>query len=89
MKPGREMIVLVEPDCIACVRAVRTAGILRNKGIVTNLVIINRIDEPERCRNYGAVIFPATFIDGRLAFYGEFFVEDVDRLLVQGSFRFG
>jgi hypothetical protein len=81
MKPVHEMVVLVEPDCIACVRALRIANTLREKGIVTNLVIINRIDDPDKCRQYGVVIFPATFIDRRLAFYGEFSVEDATHFL--------
>jgi hypothetical protein len=75
------MVVFVEPNCVACVRALRTASILHDKGIVTNLVIINRIDDPVKCRQFGVVIFPATFIDECLAFYGEFSVEDVDRFL--------
>ncbi len=76
MKPIHEMVVLVEPDCVACLRVLRTARMLRDERIVANLVVINRIEDPDTCRKFGAVIFPAVFIDGRLAFYGEFSMED-------------
>jgi len=81
MKPIQEMVVLVEPDCVACVRVLHTAGALRDQGIVTNLVVLNRIDDPDKCRKFGIVIFPAVFINGRLAFYGEFSMEDAIRFL--------
>lgn len=81
MKPIHEMVVLVEPNCIACVRVLHIARILRDKGIVSNLLIIDRIDDPATSRNYGVVVFPATFINGHLAFYGEFSIEGVNRFL--------
>jgi predicted thioredoxin/glutaredoxin len=76
MKPIHEMVVLVEPDCIACVRVLETASGLHRRGIVAKLIVVNRADEPEASHKYGVVIFPAVFIDGRLAFYGEFSVDD-------------
>ncbi|MBI1804866.1 MAG: thioredoxin family protein [Ignavibacteriae bacterium] len=79
MKPIHEMIVLVEPDCLSCVRALETANVLRQRGVVANLIVINRIDDPDSCRKFGVVIFPAVYINGRLAFYGEFSVEDAQR----------
>lgn len=66
------MKVLVEPECDACTRAVQTATDLCRRGIVTNLSVINREVHPEIVRAHGVVIFPAIFINGRLAFYGEF-----------------
>ncbi len=81
MKPIHEVVVLVEPDCVACVRVLCTARILLDKGIIANLVVSNRINDPDKCREFGVVIFPATFIDGRLAFYGEFSYEDVNSFL--------
>lgn len=75
------MVVLVEPDCVACVRVLRTAGVLRDQGIITNLVVLNRIDDPDKCRKFGIVIFPAVFINGRFAFYGEFSMEEAIRFL--------
>ena len=81
MKPIQEMVVLIEPDCVACVRVLHTAGVLRDRGIVTNLVVLNRMDNPDKCRKFGIVIFPAVFINGRLAFYGEFSMEDAIRFL--------
>ena len=81
MKPIQEMVILVEPDCVACVRVLHTAGILRDRGIVINLVVLNRINDPDKCRKLGVVIFPAVFINGRLAFYGEFSTEDAMRFL--------
>ena len=47
MTPIQEMVVLVEPDCVACVRVLHTAGVLRDRGIVTNLVVLNRIDDSD------------------------------------------
>ena len=81
MKPIREMVVLVEPDCVACVRVLSTARILLDRGIVANLIVVNRIDDAEQCREFGVIIFPAVFIDGRFAFYGEFSYEDVNSFL--------
>ena len=81
MKPIQEMVVLVEPNCTACLRVLQTAGVLRDQGVVTNLVVLNRTDDPDKCRKFGAVIFPAVFINGRLAFYGEFSTEDAKRFL--------
>ena len=81
MKPIHEMVVLIEPDCVACVRVLHTAGILRDRGIVTNLVVLNRIDDPDKCGKFGIVIFPAVFINGHLAFYGELSMEDAIRFL--------
>ena len=72
MSPIREMVVLVEPDCIACVRVLETATVLCQRGIVANLIVLNRLHNPDSCRKFGVVIFPAVFINGRLAFYGEF-----------------
>jgi glutaredoxin len=76
MKPIHEMVVLVEPGCIPCVRVLETASALHRRGTVAKLIVLNRADEPEASRKYGVVIFPAVFIDGRLAFYGEFSIED-------------
>ena len=76
MKPIHEMIVIVEPDCVACVRVLETAAVLRQRGIVANLVVYNRLHDPDSCQKFGVVIFPAVFINGHLAFYGEFSMED-------------
>ena len=76
MNPIHEMVVLVEPDCVACVRVLETASALHRRGIVANLLVLNRADDPESSRKYGVVIFPAVFINGHLAFYGEFSMED-------------
>ena len=81
MKPIKEMVVLVEPDCIACVRVLETATVLRQKGIVARLLVLNRLYDSESCRKYNVVIYPAVFINGRLAFYGEFTMEDALRFV--------
>jgi predicted thioredoxin/glutaredoxin len=79
MKPIHEMIVLVEPDCRSCERVLETAEVLHRCGIVANLIVLNRIDNPDSCGKFGVIIFPAVYINGRLAFYGEFSVEDAQR----------
>lgn len=76
-----EMVVLVEPDCIACVRVLETVMVLRQRGLVANVVVLDRLRDPERCRTYGVVIYPAVFINWRLAFYGEFSTEDALRFV--------
>jgi predicted thioredoxin/glutaredoxin len=81
MNPIQEMVVLVEPECVACVRVLETASALHRRGIIARLVVLNRAVDPESSTRYGAVIFPAIFIDGRLAFYGEFSIEDALRFV--------
>jgi hypothetical protein len=76
MNTMHEMVVLVEPDCAACGRVLETASALHRRGIVGKLVVLNRVFDPDASRRYGAVIFPAVFLNGRLAFYGEFSLED-------------
>jgi len=80
MTESREMVVLVEAGCRACVKAVRTAVLLRELGIVTGLVVIDRSDDPGRFREFGVSILPAVFINRRLAVYGEFSVDDIRQL---------
>lgn len=75
------MIVFVEPNCAACERVLETAEILREQNIVANLVIFNRSIDPESCMKFGVVIFPTVYINGQLAFYGEFSVEDAKRFV--------
>ena len=81
MKPIREMIIFIEPDCIACVRVLETAKVLRHQNIVADLLNVNRIEDPESCMKFGVQIFPAVFINGRLTFYGEFSVEEARRFI--------
>ena len=81
MNSIHEMVVLVEPDCLACVRVLEIASTLHQCGIVTKLVVLNRADDPESSRKYNVVIFPAVFINGRLAFYGEFSADDALRFV--------
>lgn len=81
MQKIKEMIVFVEPDCLACKRAMETAEVLRRCNIVAELVIHERTSNPEACAKFGVVIFPAVVIDGKLAFYGEFSVEDARRFI--------
>lgn len=78
-----EMVVLVEPDCAACLRVLETVTILRQRGLLAKIVVLNRLYDAERCREYGVVIYPAIFINGRLAFYGEFSIEDALRFARQ------
>ncbi len=76
MKSIQEMVLLVEPDCVACLRVLQTAGALHNRGIVSNLIVLDSVDDPDKCRKFGVAIFPAVFINGHLAFYGEFSLDD-------------
>jgi predicted thioredoxin/glutaredoxin len=83
MKPIREMIIFVEPDCKSCERVLETAKLLQDQNFIVDLLIINRADEPDSCRKFSVMIFPAVFINGRLAFYGEFSVDDVKQFVYQ------
>ncbi|MBX2991818.1 MAG: thioredoxin family protein [Bacteroidetes bacterium] len=85
MKPIQEMVIFVEPDCVACARVLEAATLLRQQGVVARLIVIDRLRDPESCAKYGVVIYPAVFINGRLAFYGEFSPHDVKRFVKQES----
>ena len=62
MKLIHEMVVLVEPDCVACVRVLETAKALRQRGIVANLVVLNWLHDPDTCEKFGVVIFFPQFL---------------------------
>ena len=79
MKPIHEIRVFVEPKCVSCERVLNTVKVIKLNFKVEQLVVINRAADPEYCRKFGILIFPATFINGRLAFYGEFSVEEAQR----------
>lgn len=82
-KPIRELLVFIEPECIACEQVLETVGLLQKSSLVERLVVIDRTEDPESCQLYGVVIFPATFINGKLVFYGEFSVEDAKNFMRQ------
>jgi predicted thioredoxin/glutaredoxin len=75
------MIVFVEPDCVLCERVLETVAVLREQDIVADIVIFDRSVDPESCMKFGVFIFPAVYIDGQLAFYGEFSIEDAKRFI--------
>ncbi len=77
--------MLVEPECVACVRVLKTAQRLREVGVLGSLIVLDRCTDPDACNEYGAVIFPAVFINGHLAFYGEFSQEEAVRFAQQSS----
>lgn len=79
MKPIHEILVFVEPECVSCERVLNTVKVVKRNFKVDHLIVIDRSDDPEYCRKFGVIIFPATFINGRLAFYGEFSVEEAQR----------
>ncbi|MBI3194181.1 MAG: thioredoxin family protein [Ignavibacteriae bacterium] len=75
------MLIFIEPNCRACERVMETAEVLRKQNIIANFVTFNRNVNPESCMKFGVFIFPTVYINGRLAFYGEFTIEDLDRFL--------
>ena len=79
MKPIHEILVFVEPECVSCERVLNTVKVVKRNFKVDHLIVIDRSADPEYCRKFGVIIFPATFINGRLAFYGEFSVEEAQR----------
>jgi glutaredoxin len=79
MKPIHEILVFVEPECVSCERVLNTVKVIKLNFEVDQLVVINRAADPEYCRRLGVIIFPATFINGQLAFYGEFSAEEAQR----------
>jgi hypothetical protein len=76
MTPIHEMIVFVENRCDVCKRVLVTAKLLHEQHLIADLVTINNDTDPIKCREYGVVIYPAVFINRRLAFYGEFSPEE-------------
>ena len=76
-----EIMVFVEPNCLACERVLQTIRTLQKNALVERLEIINRYEDPAMCERFGIVIYPATFIYGKLAYYGEFSVDDVKEYL--------
>ena len=70
-----KMLVYVEPDCKACEKVMSTVKEMYRRKLIKNLLIINRLDYPELCREAGIIIYPAVFIEGELIFYGEFTIE--------------
>ena len=79
MKPIHEILVFVEPECVSCERVLNTVKVVKRNFKVDHLIVIDRSSDPEYCLKFGVIIFPATFINGRLAFYGEFSVEEAQR----------
>jgi len=75
-----DMIVFIEPNCSACDRVIATAGEFRRLGVVGHLTVFDRTDDPSTCESYGVYIYPSTYVNGRLAFHGEFTPEDFLRL---------
>lgn len=74
MAPVEEILVFVEDNCVACDRVVNIVYAFQRKGTIKRIKVINRNSDPQACA--GVVIFPATFIDGVLTFYGEFPEDD-------------
>jgi predicted thioredoxin/glutaredoxin len=76
VKPGgpglEEIRVFVEPDCPACERVVTTVRGLERRGLTGKVVIVDRMKDPSACREYGIMVYPSTYLDGRLIFHGEF-----------------
>src|SRR4030065_419956 len=72
-----EIMVFIEPNCSGCERVLQTIRVLQENARVERLEIINRSEDPALCERFGIVIFPATFVDGQLAFYGEFSLDEV------------
>lgn len=70
-----KMLIYVEPDCLACEKVIMTAKEMYKQQLIMNLLIIDRIEYPELCREAGIIIYPAVFIEGELIFYGEFTIE--------------
>ncbi len=70
------MMIFIEPDCTSCERVVETATTLYRYGFLRDLVVINRTNKPEVCAEFGVMIYPTVYINGKLAFYGEFTIED-------------
>lgn len=81
MKLIEEMLVFVEENCLPCDRVLETVKTLSQMEIVSKVRIFNRNIDPYTCQQFGVLIFPAVFINGRLAFYGEFSVEDAKRFV--------
>ncbi len=74
--------VFVEENCAACEEVV---DILENLSADLPLVkkIFHRGKDQEEFRSRGVTILPATFINRRLAFYGEFSTRDFHRQLLR------
>lgn len=72
--------VFIESYCAACVTVVRVL-----KKLVTNpafeLRIYHRHDDPSEFKARQVTIIPATFINNRLVFYGEFTETELKRQL--------
>ena len=77
----QEIMVFIEPNCLACENVLQTIRALQENALVECLAIIDRCKDPALCVRFGIVIFPATFINGKLVFYGEFSLGDVEEYL--------
>lgn len=76
----RRIEVFVENNCPACDVALASA-ISAAKECSTNLRVFQREIDRDIFRQRGIAVCPATFVDGKLSFYGEFsFAEIRDRL---------
>ena len=81
MKSIEEILVFIEDKCLPCERVIKTVERLHTVCLVNKVRIFNRNTDPQSCHKFGVRIFPTVFINGRLAFYGEFSVEDVQRFI--------
>jgi len=80
-KTIKEIMIFIEPNCIACEQVLRTIRAFQKEALVERLVVIDRSEDPATCRHFGIVVFPATLLNGRLAFYGEFSLENLKEYL--------
>ncbi len=72
-------MVFIEPNCFACEQVLQTIRAFQKQAVVERLVVIDRSKDPATCRQFGIVIFPATLLNGMLAFYGEFSLQNLEK----------
>lgn len=74
--------VFVDSDCNACVAVVRMIrAYANNAGIM--LTLYHRKSDPHEFQKRNVAITPVTFIDLKLAFYGEFSLQELQKQLTK------